>query len=92
MLQNSINFYRIITFFLLTNIFKCLGEDLQIGNITIKDGNYLADSFKIISTNKNNLKINKKNKICSIENIDDFYNSCKPFVKIFYDKWVNKYF
>lgn len=80
--------YQLIIILILMNLSKSLEEDLKIGNITIKDGKYFAENFNIISTNKNNLKTNKKNKLCVIENIEDFYKFCKPFVKIFYNKWV----
>ncbi len=66
-------------------------DDINIvGNLTIKDGLYTVYSYKILSTNSNNEKIDKKNKICSIDNIDDYFNFCKSFNKIIYDKWVKK--
>jgi hypothetical protein len=103
--NNNKSIHRIIifiTFAILINFSKCYYDsdiykdkdnnydDLVIGNLTIRDGNYLADNFKIISTNKNNLRINKKNKLCMINNLEDFNNRCKPFVNIFYNKWVKK--
>ena len=88
MKQFSLILHQITIITILINITRCFEEDSNIGNITIRDGDYLADKFKISSTNKNNLKINKKNKLCIVKNIEDFDNLCKPFVKIFYDKWV----
>lgn len=61
-----------------------------IGNITIKEGEYFIENLAITTTNSNNLKLNKKNKLCVINTLQDYYTNCKPFVKIFYNKWVRK--
>lgn len=68
--------------------FECSLYDTNIGSILIKDGMYLANEFKILLTNKNNLKTDSKTKICVIATINDYENNCKPFTKIYYDKWV----
>jgi hypothetical protein len=89
----------ILNFLININFSICIKENLKenfnddmnkTGNLTIKDGTYTVLSYKIISTNTNNEKIDKKNKICSIETVEDYFNFCNPFNKIIYDKWVKK--
>lgn len=65
-----------------------INEDNSPGNLTIKEGIYTVKSFKIQGTNSNNVKMDKKNKICLIENLEDYYNFCMPFIKIIYDRWM----
>jgi len=68
--------------------FGCSSDDSNIGKILIKDGMYLANEFKILLTNKNNPRSDSKSKICVVSTIKDYENNCKPFIKIYYDKWV----
>ena len=74
------------------NFFKCSDDEVKIGKISIKDGMYLASEFTILATNKNNMRVDGKTKICSISSRLDYENYCKPFLKIYYDKWVYLYF
>ena len=80
----------ITTIFAILIIHKCSSDETSIGKIIIKDGLYLAKEYQILSTIKNNPRIDSKTKICVISSREDYDNFCKPFVKIYYDKWVNK--
>jgi len=77
--------YFIITFIKFLN---CASEEPKVGKIIITDGLYLANEYQIISTNKNNPRSDSKSKICVISNREDYESVCKPFVKIYSDKWV----
>lgn len=79
----------ISTIFAIINIHKCFADETSIGKIIIKDGIYLANEYQILSTVKNNPRINGKAKICIISSREDYDIYCKPFIKIYYDKWVN---
>lgn len=75
---------------LIKNI-ECSADEQNIGKIIIKDGLYLANEFKILLTNKNNPRSDSKSKICVASSIQDYENNCKPFIKIYYDKWVKDF-
>lgn len=81
-------YLKLIIFLNFTNILNCIWEGHQIGKIIIKDGVYLAEEYEILKTNKNNIRIDKKLKICSVINREAFENNCMAFNKIYYDKWV----
>ncbi len=74
------------------NYISCSADEPIIGTIQIKDGIYLANEFKILLTNKNNPRIESKSKICVVSSLQDYENNCKPFIKIYYDKWVKDLF
>lgn len=93
MLKNKNYSKRKLIFFLsfiftVSNFYKCSSEELKVGKITITDGFYLANEFQIISTNKNNPRLDSKAKICVISKREEYESACKPFVKIYHDKWV----
>lgn len=74
--------------FSIIKILKCNNEDSKVGRIIIKDGLYLAAEYNILNTNKNNLLIDQKSKICSVDNREEFELNCFAYNKIYYDKWV----
>jgi len=90
-LENNSNkkiLFLISILIIILNTFKCSSDDTNIGKILIKDGIYLAKEYNILSTNKNNPRIDNKCKICVIASREDYENLCRPFIKIYYDKWV----
>jgi len=86
--KNFYSFIPIITIFSIINIYNCSSDETEIGKIIIRDGNYLAKDYNILFTNKNNQKIDSKSKLCVISSKLDYENNCKPFIKVYYDKWV----
>ncbi len=79
---------KISTILAIISIFLCSSEETKIGKIQIRDGLYLAKEYQIVSTIKNNPKKDSQAKICVINSREDYEKFCKPFVKIYYDKWV----
>lgn len=76
----------------ITKYIECSADEENIGKILIKDGLYLASEFKILLTNKNNQRLDSKSKICVVSSVQDYEKNCKPFIKIYYDKWVKSLF
>ncbi len=92
--NNSNNKLIFLVSFILTliNIIRTFSDETKIGKILIKDGNYQLKEYTILSSNKNNPRTDTKSKICVISSIEEYENFCKPFIKIYYDKWVKNLF
>lgn len=83
------SFFSLTTILAMLSLFRCSSDETNIGKVIIKDGLYLAKEYQILNTINNNPKIDSKSKICAITSREDYENFCKPFVKIYYDKWVS---
>jgi len=90
--KNMKYFYLLSIIITIIKNIKCSADEQNIGKIIIKDGLYLANEFKILLTNKQNPRSDSKSKICAVSSIEDYEKNCKPFIRVYYDKWVKNLF